>query len=321
MNKLLEKIKFWIKNSRPYSIPITTLSWLVAFTYGAKHHGDILLGLISFFGISLVHLATNLIDDYSDYKRLACDKEFLNNTKDIKCKYLKEGKATIKQLKNVIIFMLSIAAVIGAYLFFKSGFYVLLFAILGLIVAISYPRLSSRGLGDFAVIAAYGPLMFGGVYYVMTGEFAINTIILSIASAMFVNTILYAHMLMDYDEDVISQKTTLCTIIGSKSLALRFLLLFYTSGYFFISILAIREQNPKYLITYITIPLIIDLYKSLKSYNEDKFSIPEPRFWNYPLDNWKKLKTSKSAPFFFRFLITRNISTWFMLLTCFAIIF
>ncbi|MBR1425368.1 prenyltransferase [bacterium] len=319
--ELLEKIIFWYKNSRPYSIPITLLSWLLIFVFSLKSGGNAFLGLIALVGILLTHLSTNLADDYFDYKRLQFDEFFLNSTKEIKCKYLKEGKASITDLRNVIIGMLSFAALIGAILFFASGFYVAIFALIGLIIALSYSAFSSRGLGDIAVIIAYGPLMYEGVFYVMTGKLSLEVLILSIAAGTMVNTVLYAHMLMDYDEDVISNKTTLCTRLGSKNNALKGLIIFYILGYSMLGIMAVRCSNILYLLPILTLPLVFDLYKSLNIYNNDKTIIPCSHFWHFPLDNWKELSKNPNASFFFRFLFARNIVTYFMLLACCSVIF
>lgn len=317
----MEKIKFWFNNSRPYTIPITLLSWLVIFLFALKHGGNAINGILAYFGIAIVHLVTNLADDYFDYKRLCADERFLQSAKECKCKYLKEGNASIDELRNVIIIMLVIAGFLGAILFFNTGIYVLLFALAGLFIALSYSFMSSRGLGDIAVILAYGPLMYAGVYYVMTGDFSWDVILLSFASSMFVNSILYAHMLMDYDEDICSYKTTLCTKLGSKQKALNALMLFYAAGYMFMGILAAKTNGILYCLTFLTFPLVINLCKSLQIYNNDKTIVPTVKFYNYPLGDWNKIKNTPNASFFLRFLFARNISTWFMLLACFAILF
>ena len=130
-------------------------------------------------------------------------------------------------MRNAIIIFLLIAAVIGAFLFFAAGKYVAIFAVIGLLIAISYPKLSQNGLGEIAVISAYGPLLFEGVFYVMCGKFSIDVLILSFACALFTNTILYTHMLMDFDADKTSHKKTLCLLLKTKTNALNFLLFFY----------------------------------------------------------------------------------------------
>ncbi len=321
MSYILKKIKFWFENSRPYTIPITFLSWLVIFVYSVKQGGNFIYGLIAYVGVAIVHLATNLSDDYFDCIRLSKDDKFLKSAKECKLKYIKNGSATIKELGVVILIMLLFAALCGAFLYFVSGFYVLIFALIGFLIAIFYSFFSSFGWGDIAVILAYGPLMFEGVYYVMTKNLSLNVLILSLACAMFVNSILYAHMLMDYDEDVISGKTTLCTKLGSKDNALKGLMIFYILGYIFISLLVFITGSIYYLLPLLTLPLVYFLYKSLKMYNKDKTLLPQVKFYYYPLDNWNNICKTPNAPFFLRFLFARNISTWFMILTCFAIIF
>ena len=225
MFKFFDRVLFWYRNSRPYTIPITFLSWLVAFIYSLKSGGDICYGIISYFGIAIVHLVTNLADDYFDYVRLSKDKSFISSAKDSKCRYLKQGLCNLDELKNVILFMLFVAALIGVYLFFAAGKYVLIFALTALFIALFYSKLSSCGLGDIAVIIAYGPLMYEGVFYVMTGNFSSEIIILSFACALFVNSILYSSMILDYDEDYTCGKLTLCTRLKSKNKALFFLFL------------------------------------------------------------------------------------------------
>lgn len=324
MNKIkafFNKIHFWLKCARLYSVPITVLSWLVIFIYAVKDGGNILLGLISLAGILLVHLATNLIDDYIDYKVLIKDETFVKAGRDHKCAYLRSNQATVSDLRNVIVTFLAIAAIIGALLFFTSGPMVIIFAIIALLIAIAYPKFSMNGLGEILVIIAYGPLMFEGVYYVMTKELSVDVIILSFACVMFVNSILYAHMLMDFDGDKKANKTTLCLKMKTKQNALNLILVFYVISYILIGYIGYKSLNNLYFTTYITIPMVFELYNSLKIYNEDRSILPANPFWNRPLDNWNIIKDTYNAPFYLRFYMARNITTFFMLLTCIAVAF
>ena len=320
MCKILEKIVFWYKNSRPYSIPITFLSWLVIFVYSLKSGGDFINGIIAYVGIALVHLATNLSDDYFDFLHLSENTEQLNATKSIKCSYLKDGTSTVEDLRNVLIIMFFVAAICGIYLFFRSGIMVFVFMLAAFPIALLYSFLSRKGLGDIAVILAYGPLMFEGVYYVMTRQVSWMVLILSFACAMFVNTILYVHMLMDYDEDVYSYKTTLCTLLGSKETALRFLVAFYLFGYLLILLFAVMSGNYYYIFSFLTVPMVVELYKYLEIYIHDKSHVPEVKFYHYPLEGWGDKSKTPSAGFFFRFMYARNISTIFMLIVMLSII-
>lgn len=314
-----KKAIFWLNCARLYTAPITIFSWAVAFLYSLKHGGNPIWGIVCLFGILPVHLATNLIDDYFDYKVLENNEKFMNSVKGFKCKYLKDGFVNRKDLRNAILAFLGFASFIGLILLFASGWHVITLALIALLIAVTYPRLSSKGFGEIAIIIAYGPLMFEGIYYVMTKNFSFEIFILSIICACYTNSILYTHMLMDFDSDMHAHKTTLCLKLKTKENALRFLLAFYGTG--FIGLLYLAQNNILYLLGFITLPMILDLYGLLAKYNENKSHLPKIRFWHKPLDNWENIKDTNDAPFYLRFLYSRNILVIFMLILCIAIIF
>ena len=251
---------------------------------------------------------------------LSKDEKYLNSAQNCKCLYLKNNQATTEELKFVIFIFLGIASIIGGVLFFMSGYYVALLAFIGLCVAAGYQKLSISGKGEIAIFIAYGPLLYEGTYYVMTGKFSFDVLFLSIACVFMTITVLYAHMLMDYDGDESSHKITLCRKFKNKTSALKFILVFYLLGFLNISAFAILTRNYYYFLSFLTLPLIIDLYKSLNAFNHDKMNIPQIKFWHYPLDGWEKIKNTQDAPFYFRFFYVRNILIWFLLLICIGII-
>ena len=317
---ILKKFAFWLNCARVYTLPITVLNWLVAFVFSLKHGGNAVLGILALVGISFAHMAANLLDDYFDYKILLKDEKFLNSAQNCKCWYLKNNQATVEELRCTIIAFLACAAVIGAILFLTSGYYVVIFAIIGLVISLTYQKFSLNGIGELAVMIAFGPLLYEGTYYVMTGSLSQNLLLLSFACVFFTISILYVHMLMDYDGDECSHKKTLCRFFKTKEKALQFLTFFYLLGFVNIIFLGVISANLWYLLTLLTLPLIFDLYKSLINFNNDKTDLPQTRFWHAPLDNWAKIKETTDAPFYFRFFYVRNITTWFMILTCIAIL-
>lgn len=311
---MISRIKFWLENSRVFSLPMTFMSWLVIFIYALKHNGDILNGIIALIGISMAHLATNLFDDYVDYKLLCRNERFLNSAQKCKCEYIKNGQASLNDLLCVVIFYCSIAVLTGIYLTFKAGLPVIGLAFIGGLITLLYARLSTVGLSEIAVGTAFGPLLFEGVYFVMTKTFSMNVFILSIAVVMFTIGLLYTHTLLDFDGDMTSHKRTLCCRIGDKNKALKVLSFIYLIGYFVIGILAIKTYNYALFLTYLTMPLAVMLHKYMKSYNSDKTYLPQTKWYNYPLDNWKCLKSEPTAPFYFRLFQARNLMVYFTLI-------
>lgn len=313
---MLKKAIFWLNCARIYSLPITILNCAVIFIYSLKAGGKVFYGILAVIGTALVHLATNLLDDYFDYK----DENYMASSQNCKCAYLKNNQATVKDLKYAIFIFLSLAAIIGIILFFVSGVYVALLAVLALVIAMTYQKFSVNGLGEISIFIAYGPLLYEGIYYVMTGKFSLAAAILSFACAFITNTVLYVHMLMDFDGDFAANKKTLCLKLKTKDNALKLLGGFYISGFALLILLAIISKNNFYLLTFAIFPMVFDLYFNMKKFNSDKTNLPKVRFWHAPLDNWTKLAQTPDAPFYFRFFYSRNILTWFMLLICIALI-
>ncbi len=254
----MNKIWFWLKNSRLFSLPMTVLSWLVIFVY--SNDGNIFNGVLALIGISCVHMATNLYDDYVDYKNLT------DNCQKCKCAYIKEGKATINDVLRVVIIYFVIATIVGFILFLRCGFPVIILAIIGAFISLCYAKLSEHGFSEIAVGCAFGPLFFEGVYFVMTGKFSFEVLMMSLAVVSFTIGLMYTHTVLDYEGDVKSGKKTLAARLGTKNRATNGVFVVYGIGYLFTAITAFISNNYFLFSTYLLIPLVIDIYKSLKTF-------------------------------------------------------
>lgn len=317
---MLSKILFWLNNARLFSLPMTVMSWIIIFVYSLKEGGSAINGVLALIGIAFAHLATNLFDDYIDYKTLSTNKEFMENTVKSKCSYIKDGKATPKDLFKVVMIFCGISFVIGCILTLRCGWEVVGLAIIGGIITLSYAKLSSNGLSELAVGTAFGPLLFEGVYFVMTGHFSIEVFILSIAVVVFTIGLLYVHNLLDFDGDMCAHKKTLCCRIGNKDKALKFLILLYGLGYAMCFVLGVIGRNILYLLPTITIPLAIMLFVLVKMYNNNPQFLPAIKWWYHPLDNWDKVKREGTESFYLRLYQARNLMVWFSVLMLIAIL-
>lgn len=257
---MIKTIKFWLENSRIFSLPMTILSWLVIFVYSLKLDGDVLNGIIALIGISFAHLATNLFDDYVDYKKIT------ENSQKCKCAYIKEGKASLKDVLNVVIIYCAFACLSGVFLLLRCGWPVICLALIGGIITLVYAKLSQNGLSEVAVGLAFGPLLFEGVYFVMTGHFSFPVFIMSVAVVMFTIGLLYVHTLLDFEGDMYAHKKTLVCRIGNKNAALKGVFVVYGLGYIFTIILAFMLKNYFILLTFLLVPLVFNIYNSLKTF-------------------------------------------------------
>lgn len=317
---MIKKIMFWLEVSRLFSLPMTVLSWVIIFVYALKSGGNILNGILALIGISAAHLATNLADDYFDYKIMLKDNNMMSHAVKNKCWYIKDGTVSLKDVLKVVIIYCVIAFTIGVILTFRSGFDVIWLAVIGGILTLTYSKFSLVGLSELAVGIAFGPLFFEGVYYVMTKNFSWEVLVLSLAVAAFTVSVLYAHTLLDYDCDMISHKKTLCCRIGDKNKALYVLYGFYASGFLFSVLFSIMIHQYSVLVTLLAVPFAVNVCNSVKQYFDDKQFEPDVKWWNYPLDNWKKIKEEGTSSFYFVLFQARNLMMIYSMLLIFAFI-
>lgn len=290
---MINKIYFWLKNSRLFSLPMTILSWLVIFVFALKNGGNIFNGLVALIGISCAHLATNLFDDYIDYKSLP------ENSQKCKCAYIKQGIATLNDVLKVVIIYLVIATVCGFVLFLRCGLPVIGLALIGGIIALVYAKLSQKGMSEIAVGIAFGPLLFEGVYFVMTKSFSAEVLVMSFAVVMFTIGLMFVHTLLDFEGDMCAHKKTLVCRLGNKNLALKGVFVVYGLGYLFTLVLAIMLNNFYLLLTFILIPLVFRMYKYLKTFTCG----------------------GEEKEFYFRLLQARNLMVYYSLIVVIVFLF
>lgn len=258
---MLKKILFWLKCSRAYTLPVTFFSWVVIFCYAIKHNGNVIYGLLALLGILLCHLATNLFDDYIDFKtlkRVEIDGQtVLPNTQKGKCEYLLNNSVTTKDVLKTVIIYLTLTGFIGIFFIWTRGLTTSLFMVFAGIIILTYSYLSNIRLSEVAIALAYGPLLFGGTYFVMTGDLSINSFLLSIPSTIFTLNLIYTDTLMDYDIDKAEGKKTFVGMFDkqtAKYIQIGLLILGYLSAF---------KINP---FTLLTTPLAVELLLSNENF-------------------------------------------------------
>lgn len=323
---MLNKITTVFECSRIFSLPMTIMSWLVVFVWALISSGNVLYGILALIGISFVHLGTNILDDYFDYKSLIKQsdfdsQEYLKNAQKTKCRYLITGMMSELELLLLAVTYFGIAFILGIVFYLKCGQGILYFAIAGGLIALFYSFLSRIRLSEAAVAIAYGPALYGGVYYVMTKTYSWEIMILCIPTMIMTVVLLYIHTVMDFDHDVNEGHYTIANLFDSQLDALvvlkALLVLAYISP-IFLCIFDIADWQV--FLVYITIPMAIDLYKSMSSFSVDPQSIPEHKWYHFPMENLKQLKKFNASAFMIRMYQSRNLMVYFSILLAIGIV-
>ncbi len=316
---MLQKTIQVMECSRIFSLPMSILSWFAIFVYALIDSGNPWYGILALIGIGLVHLGTNLIDDYFDYKSLIkqvdFDKaEYLKNSQKTKCRYLVNGIMKESDILLISGGYFFAALLIGVFLFLKCGHGVMYFVLAGAIIALIYPFVSRICLSEIAVAAAYGPALFGGVYYVMTGIYSKEVFLLSIPTMIMTVILLYIHTVMDFEYDQNEGKRTIANSFDSSLDSLVILKLFLILAYIAPIILCIFDVvDWQIFLVYLTTPLAVDLYKSMLEYTTNPDSVPERKWYHFPMENFEKLVERGEAGFMMRMYQSRNLMIYFTL--------
>ena len=320
---MFSRIRFWLDCSRWYTLPMSIFSWIVIFVYTVRHGGNGLYGLIALVGICFAHLGTNLFDDYCDYKKLKKNivggKTELPNTQRGKCRYITDGSITLNDVLNIVFFYCFLSFCIGMFFFFSVGFEVLYFVISGGLIVLCYSYLSNRRFSELAVGMAFGPILFGGVYYVMTGTVEPAPFILSVPFSLFTVNLLYTDTYLDKNIDKNEGKKTLVSLFKTDADSLLFQKLLILSGYISICLLPVLKiADWKILIVLLTVPFAIDLIISTEMYSKN--IIPEKRWYHFPFEDWEDIVENRSVSFMFRMYQARNLMIYISVLSVLALI-
>ena len=167
------------------------------------------------FAMILIQSATNMINDYFDFKRGA------DSNKSTDEKALVSGETTPKQVLFIIFSYQFIALMIGIFIASQTSYYILIVAIIGGLISILYAigplPISYTPFGELVSGVTMGIGITTTVIYIQSGIFNLNTVLVAIPTALFIGTILLTNNLSDIKEDREVGRKTLPIIIGMKN--------------------------------------------------------------------------------------------------------
>jgi 1,4-dihydroxy-2-naphthoate octaprenyltransferase len=178
-----------------------------------------------------------------------------------------------------------IDAIILVFFFLKTGWPVMVFALLGLFISVFYVappiKLKHHGLGEPGVFIVWGPLMIGGTYLVTAGEIPPPGVWLAcVPYALIVTTVLIGKHIDKREADQSKGIRTLPVILGERiSLWLNGALMI--AYYLVVLVLvALGTLDAWVLLVFIALPR---LGRVLKIYREPRPTEPPPDYPVWPL--------------------------------------
>lgn len=231
-------------------------------------------------GLVFAHATNNLLNDLTDYRR-GVDKNNYFRTQ-YGPQPLEAGLLTQRQLLvyAAVTGLIALAAGIPLILFGKTLAFILLLAGAFFVLFYTWP-LKFIGLGEIAVILVWGPLMIGGGYYVITGQWDWNVVLASLPYALGTTLVIFGKHIDKLDGDKAKKIHTLPVILGEKTARITTIVLWALQYILVVYLVAVGYLHPVVLIVFLglidTLPKVLPIYLR-----------PRPKECpaNYPAEIW-----------------------------------
>ncbi len=213
----LDVISRWLISTRAAVLIMTffsaTIAGILAYSAGMFNWLNYLLLVI---GLVFAHATNNLLNDLTDYER-GVDRDNYFRTQ-YGPQALEQGLMTKRELLVYAGVTGLIALAAGAYLVWLHGWLALALLAAGAFFVLFYTwPLKYIGLGEIAVILVWGPLMIGGGYFVITGQWDWNVALAGLPYALGPTTVIFGKHIDKLREDKAKGIHTLPVIIGERA--------------------------------------------------------------------------------------------------------
>ena len=278
----LDVISKWLISVRAAVLIMTFLSaaiaGILAIQDGSFNFGRWLLLTI---GLIMAHATNNLLNDYTDYRRGVDQDNYYRS--QYGPQVLVHGLMTTRQLLTYAAVTGFIALLAGLVLILIQGGLTWILLALGAFFVLFYTwPLKYIGLGEIAVLIVWGPLMIGGGYYVITGNWEWNVILASLPYALGVTSVIFGKHIDKFDMDKEKRIHTLPIILGERlsrytalgMIFLQYLMLVYLviTGFF----------TPLMLIVFFSIPVLLQIVPLFRNPKPEEKPEDYPDVWpNY----------------------------------------
>lgn len=274
------KLKNWVMALRvPFLtasvVPVLLGASIAWFTTGTLYWGFFLLTLLA--GL-LIHIATNVINDYSDHKsgNDEVNQEFVRPFSG-GSRVIQLGLLSPLEVLSGSLFFFLLSVLIGFYLAWARGPLILLLGAIGLVSGIFYTgglfNWAKRGIGELLVGLNFGILMTLGAYYVQTQSFSWVPVIAAIPLSLLIAAVLYINEFPDYAADKQVGKNTLVVRLGRERAVILYVLIMI-GVYVSIGVGVVSSILPlATLLGLITLPLAIRGIQYARKYHSASFDL------------------------------------------------
>lgn len=273
MNK--SKLKEFFMCTRPHSYPASIAPVLFGATYalGYEIRFSILKFILFLLACLLIQAATNLFNEYYDYKHGLdkIDSEGISGS-------IVKGNLSPREVMVGALVLYALAFILGLILTFMTSLYVLLVGLVCMLAGYFYTGgkypIAYSPFGEVVSGFFMGTIIISLSFYFQTGYVNTDIIVVSLPLFIMIGAILLANNIRDLDNDKESGRRTYAILVGRnnaiKTLASSFVVVYLLNIVFAV----IKYVSWYNLLVLVTIPLAIKIIKGFSANNHKTTMAP-----------------------------------------------
>ena len=273
MNK--SKLKEFFMCTRPHSYPASIAPVLFGATYalGYEIKFSILKFILFLLACLLIQAATNLFNEYYDYKHGLdkIDSEGISGS-------IVKGNLSPREVMVGALVLYALAFILGLILTFMTSLYVLLVGLVCMLAGYFYTGgkypIAYSPFGEVVSGFFMGTIIISLSFYFQTGYVNADIIVVSIPLFIMIGAILLANNIRDLDNDKESGRRTYAILVGRnyaiKTMAISFIVVYLLNVLFIVT----KYASWWNLLMFVTIPLAIKIIKGFSANNHKTTMAP-----------------------------------------------
>ncbi|MFA6596200.1 MAG: 1,4-dihydroxy-2-naphthoate polyprenyltransferase [Ignavibacteriaceae bacterium] len=255
--------EIWFLASRPKTLFAAFVPVIVGASLAyAEGKINFIASLVALLCSILFQVGANFTNDLYDFLKGADTEKRVGPLR-----VLNAGLVSPGQMKAVIFFNFGLAFLLGLYLVYIGGNFILIVGLLSIIASLAYTAgpypLAYHGLGEIFVFLFFGFVGTVGTFFVNTKEMSVISFIAAIPVGALITNILVVNNYRDIEQDKAAGKNTLAVKFGKSFSRYEYLILLFSS--FLVPLLMFINYNFRIWIflPYITLPLAYKLMLSI----------------------------------------------------------
>ena len=254
------KVSIWYRETRPPFLTASIVPVLLGTCMAWSREGEWDWGLfaLAMLGGVLLHVGTNIINDYFDHRSGSDDvnlefvRPYSGGSRMIQLQLMSPREVL---LESIVAFVGAILA--GVALIFLVDINILYIGLVGIFSGVLYTVWLLRvGVGKLFVGLNFGVLMTVGAYYVQTEEISTEVVAASVPLALLIAVVLFINQFQDYAADKATGKHNLVVRLGKARSSAVFVAMLAASYLSLIVGVAAFGVSPFALLALATLPLV-----------------------------------------------------------------